>query len=80
MNINLQDFLKSNDSVISGAAQQIDELNDKLTAGEITRNEFDELMNDLLDINQISKKITDIKRKSEIAAAFEILKQLVSKI
>jgi len=73
-----KDFFNHDEPVVSTAARFLADIQEKYEAGEITKDEFKELANDALEINEISGLADDIDRKAAISRALSTLEIIAS--
>jgi len=73
----LEDFLNHEDPIIREAAQQISVLNDGLYNDDLSKEQFEELVNDLLEVDEVRRMSDTLERKIKIIQAFNILKTIV---
>jgi len=73
-------FFSDNDIMVAETAQELDNLNKQLEAGNLSYEEFNELADDLLDIDRIKANMADVKRAAYIEKAFDIFKMLIKSI
>jgi polyhydroxyalkanoate synthesis regulator phasin len=66
------------DPIVSETAVLLQQFTDQLHAGQMTEDEYKQLVGDLLDMQRIDQLTTDIWQKNEIAKAFQRLYQIVS--
>jgi len=71
-----KDFLEDDDFQIKNRAIKVSALTESLNAGEITDSEYDELVEDILDLEKVDNQIEDIKRKEAIIKACQIMIQI----
>ena len=76
----IDNLLKDDDTDIRRAAKVISELSEAYELGALSRVEFDELAEDVLDIEKIDTFCNTIERKAKIEKAFTALTTIVSKI
>ncbi len=67
-------FLEHEDDLIKATSHKIVKYKIMLDNSELTRNEYEELINDALDIAQIEKATDDMDRQQKLKQAFDALK------
>lgn len=75
-----EDFLGHEYDVIAQMAELLTEAQNELDAGNMTKSEFDEIANNLLDFVQIDSLAGDVDKKIIIKEAIEILKFIADHI
>lgn len=73
----LEDFLDHEDPIIAGAAQELLVLKDGLYNGDLSNEQFEELANDLLEVEEVRKMSELLDRKIKILQTFNIMKKIV---
>jgi hypothetical protein len=76
----LEDFLDHEDPIIVKAAQELIVLKDGLYNGDLSDEQFEELANDLLEIEEVRKMSELLDRKIKILQTFNIMKKIVGVI
>lgn len=74
-----KDFMEDDDFQIKNRAVKVTALTESLNAGEITSSEYDELVEDILDLEKVETQIEDIKRKEAIIKACQIMVGIAKK-
>lgn len=74
----LNQLLVSKIPEVKEAAERAKELVDRLEKDEITKSEFDELIDDLTRIDNIDRDMISLQRYNEIMAAIKIILMLKS--
>lgn len=74
----LNKLLVSEIPQVAEAAQRAQLLTAELTAGKLTKDEFDELIDDLTSIDNIDRAMITLEWYREIAKAFQIIMTLKS--
>jgi len=75
-----KDFFTHESEVIVKIAHLLEEGQQALNQGTMTRSEFDELVNDLTELKQIDEQASDIEMKVHIQQAIEAIKLIASSI
>lgn len=76
--LNFSDFFDHEEPIISIAAKFLANVEEKYKAGEITSDEFKELANDAIEIQDMSGLADDLDRKLMISKALSTLKIIAS--
>jgi len=76
----LKKLLTHEDELISGAAVIVVALLEDAKNGGITKDELEELVGDITNLEEINELANSIERKAKVAAAFDIIKDAVSAI
>ena len=79
-NPTFKDFFDHDEVGIAFCAGQLAEFEDMLAAGDLTASEFQELANDVLELENIDELAGSIERKVAYRKAFDALKTIVSLI
>lgn len=77
--MNLEEIIKSSDTEISNLGKRAEFLLHAYQNGKITKNEYDELVNDLLDVKKIEKLAKTAERKALLYDIFQFLKGVLVK-
>jgi hypothetical protein len=72
----LEDFLDHEDPMVKDTAEQLMVLKDGLDNDDMTKDQFAELVNDLLEVEQIRHMSDTLERKIKVIQAFNIMKTL----
>ena len=73
-------FTSSAESYISDTAKLLESTTVDLHNGNITQDEFKELVGDILDYQKISNVVSDVQRLQEIVSAFQEMTNIVSQL
>jgi len=73
----LKDFLDHDDPIISGVAQDITILEKGINDGNLSREQFDELVQDLMEVDEVRRMADKLERKIMILQAFTVIKNIV---
>ncbi len=73
----LEDFFHHEDQIVVDVAQKLKTLADAKGGGELTQEQFDELVEDLLEVEEVRKMSDTLDRKIMILQAFNALKTIV---
>lgn len=76
----LEDFFEHEDAIVADAAHQVSILNDGLRNEDLSQEQYDELVNDILEVEHIQELADSIKRKVAIHKTFEIIKKIIGLI
>lgn len=68
-----KDFLEHDDFQVKNRATKVSALTESLNAKEITSSEYNELVEDILDLAKVETQIEDIERKEAIIKACQIM-------
>ena len=74
------DFLNTNNPLVNRAAALLQQATLTYQVGNMTKDEYTEVCNDLLDTNILLANINDIVKKQEIVDAYRALASIVSTI
>lgn len=78
--IDLSQFLTHKDEYINNAATTIQELVDAYNANTISKEQFVEMYEDVLQITHINENVEDLERKVRIIEAFNLIKLILSNL
>ena len=73
----IEDFTHHKDAVIASVAQQLVVLKNNLDDNTLTKEQFDELVQDVFEANQIERLTDSIERKTLITETFELFKEII---
>lgn len=73
-----EDFFDHDEPMVSTAARFLADIKEKYEAGEISKDEFKELANDALEIQEMSGLADDLDRKVAISRALSTLEIIAS--
>lgn len=73
----LEDFFHHEDQIVVDIAQKLKSLRDVKDSGELTDEQFEELVEDLLEVEEVRKMSDTLDRKIMILQAFNALKTIV---
>jgi hypothetical protein len=76
----IDELLTSNNTVIQNTATITTELINNLKSGTITREEYDDLSADLLNVKRIDTLATSIEDKAQLNDAFNFLTTLIGSV
>jgi hypothetical protein len=76
----IDELLTSNNTVIQNTATIATELINNLKSGTITREEYDDLSADLLNVKRIDTLATTIEDKAQLNDAFNFLTTLIGAV
>ena len=76
----LDEYLGDADVIISELAQQMISLKFDLNNGDISQDEFDELVGDVMDLEQIHELVDNIERKANVEKAAKAIAKIVGMI
>ena len=74
-----KEFLDHKDPIVSGRAHLLEDLTDAVSKHKLSKDEFQELANDLLDLKKIDSLASTIEHKALLEKAFRALLQIASK-
>ena len=75
--MDLNELLDSNDPLIRNAAMVVNEAKVGYEAGELTREQFDELVEDALQVAEVDELADDLERKIAVQKAVDVLKMVI---
>ena len=75
---NFSQYIESSDPIIQQAANDLSAATTDLQVGSITKDEYKELCNDILDESMLASLISDIDRLQEIYSTFKSMTDIVS--
>lgn len=78
--MNFNDLLHHEDSWIKTSARLVKECKAGLDNGQLSRAQFDELMEDIVQIETVDGLADDLERKIAVKEAIEIFKSVISAI
>jgi hypothetical protein len=78
--IELKEFLEHEEESIRKTAEVLQELTETLESGTLSKEEYDELVGDLLDMKKIDELADTIERKAIIEKAFNLMTQMLSSV
>lgn len=78
--MDLSEFLNHDDENIRGVATIIEEARQGLESGDLTRQQFDEIVEDVLEIDRIDTLADDLERKIMIKQAIDKIKTIIGKM
>jgi hypothetical protein len=73
MTMNINDVLNSDDEIAVSYAKRTQYLKEFLTKGAITQREYNELIEDLFDVEKINRLAITVERKAFIAEVIQLL-------
>lgn len=74
------DYLNTNNPLVNRAANLLQQATVTYQAGKMTKDEYTEVCNDLLDTNTLLANINDMVMKQQIVDAYRALSSIVSTI
>lgn len=74
------DFVHDKDGRISQAASLLDEARAGLQTGALTRAQFDELVEDIMEIGKVEDIADSLEQKIAVQKTFELFKTLLGAI
>lgn len=78
--MDISKYLKDDDMVIKQTAIVIKELTESYESKAISKEEYDELLGDLLDMDQIDDLCDTVEQKAKVEKAFKALISIVGKV
>ncbi len=78
--VDFTDFIDNDDEEVSAAASLLAAAKQGLEEGELTREQFDELAEDALQITEMEELANDLERKIMIQKTVEIFKTIIKAI
>lgn len=75
-----EEFMSNESDVIAQMAALLDEAQEGLDAGELSRSEFDEISHNILDFVEIDNLTSDVDKKVLISEAIRLLKTIADSI
>lgn len=73
----LKQLLHDSDVYTQQSAQSAILLTEDYEAGNLSRDEYVELMGDITDMQRLDQEVQDFERKRQIAKALDIIRQVV---
>lgn len=73
-----EDFFKHEETGVALTAGKLAQLENLMKKGELSKSEFAELANDLLEYDRIDELADDLERQIMYKKAFDVLKTIVS--
>lgn len=70
------DYFDDDDDIVATAAYILDTARQGLEEGQLTREQFDELVEDTLQIEEIDELADDLERKNYVTKAFNLFKEM----
>ena len=77
---NLENFIHDHDDRVSSAAELLFAAQQGYEAGEITKEQLDELAEDVLQIGEMQEFADDLERKIHIQKAFGVIKHIIKSL
>jgi len=71
-------FLEHEDDLVRSTAQKLVKFRSLLKEGELSQNEYNELVEDLLDLRIIEEATDDLERQIKLKRAFDTLKMIAA--
>jgi len=78
--MDITEFLKDDDEDIKRTAKVLSELTEAYELKSLSKDEYDELVADLLDIEKIDALCDDIEKKAKLEKAFNALSTIVGSV
>ena len=78
--MDISKFLKDDERVIKETATVIKELTESYELNSISKEEYDELLEDLLDMDNIDDLCDTVEQKAKVEKAFKALISIVGKV
>lgn len=78
--MDFDDLLNHNDTWIKTSAELVRECKAGLESGQLSKEQFDELMEDVLQIEKVDGLADDLERKIVVQEAINIFKSVISTI
>jgi len=75
-----QDFLKDDDATVRRVSKVLAELTEAFELKSISREEYDELTADILDVGKIDDLATSVEQKAKLEEAFDALASIVGTV
>ena len=75
--IDLSEFKNSDDGIISETALKLEDLLTSVDHQVLTNEQFEEIVQDLLEVEKINNLAIDQERKNKILAAFDLMDRLL---
>ena len=73
----LKEFLDHEDPIVAKIAREIDILQDGLYNGDLSRAQFEELVADLLEVDDVRRMSSTLERKIMILQTFNTIRKIV---
>lgn len=80
LNWALKGFRKSATPSVADAATEVSAITEDYRQGKLSREEYLELVDDLLDLERVSEQMYEQETKQEVAKALELLKNAIGPI
>lgn len=71
----LRSYMSSEHPEVAQAAAEADRLTGLLESNQISRQEYQELLQDTLDLERVTELMVNQERKQEVAAALDLVKR-----
>lgn len=71
----IDELKKSDDPIILQAVATVEQAKEAVNKGEITEDQYKELINDALEVSDVVNAMSDVKRKTKIKDAIAFLSQ-----
>lgn len=78
--MDFKDLFDHDDEEVRAAAKLLNEAKEGLESGQLTREQFDELVEDALQIREIDGLADDLERKIAMEKAIDLFKAIISAI
>lgn len=78
--MDFSEFLKHDEEVVKRVARVLAELTESLELKSISQQEYDELTDDLLDMEKIDKLADSVEQAAKIEKAFNSLAGIIGKV
>jgi hypothetical protein len=78
--MNITEFLKDDDEDVRRTAKVLSELTEAYELKSLSKDEYDELVEDLLDMKKIDDLCDTIEKKAKLEKAFNALSEIISTV
>jgi len=75
-----EDFKYDNDDVVKEMAELLSQLEESLDNNELSRSEFDELSEDVLQIREVEEYANDLEKKIRVQKAITVFREIIALI
>lgn len=75
-----EDYATNEDELVAEAAMTLESVKDAYERGDLSKGEFDELVDDVLEFGQIDALGDSLERKIVMKQAFEALKMIAKTV
>ena len=73
----IKDFLDHEDPIVAEVARDISVLETGFNDGDLTKEQYKELVNDLLEVDEVRRMSSTLERKIKILQAFNTIRTIV---